>query len=80
MMGSVALGQAGPQLAVLGGAQGSAASIFEVLDRVSYSSLTSLDSELGLSTLLTSLSKMRDNIHDLIPFRNLPSIRQLTQE
>ncbi|GMT26053.1 hypothetical protein PFISCL1PPCAC_17350, partial [Pristionchus fissidentatus] len=33
MMGSVALGQAGPQLAVLGGAQGSAASIFEVLDR-----------------------------------------------
>lgn len=35
MMGSLALGQAGPQFAVLGAAQGAAASIFEVLDRVS---------------------------------------------
>ncbi|KAK6009324.1 ABC transporter, ATP-binding protein [Ostertagia ostertagi] len=33
MMGSLALGQAGPQFAVLGAAQGAAASIFEVLDR-----------------------------------------------
>uniref|UniRef100_A0A158PFX5 ABC-type xenobiotic transporter n=1 Tax=Angiostrongylus costaricensis TaxID=334426 RepID=A0A158PFX5_ANGCS len=33
MMGSMALGQAGPQFAVLGAAQGAAASIFEVLDR-----------------------------------------------
>ncbi|WKY04625.1 hypothetical protein Q1695_005549 [Nippostrongylus brasiliensis] len=33
MMGSIALGQAGPQFAVLGAAQGAAASIFEVLDR-----------------------------------------------
>ncbi|KHJ81511.1 hypothetical protein OESDEN_18803 [Oesophagostomum dentatum] len=34
MMGSIALGQAGPQFAVLGVAQGAAASIYEVLDRV----------------------------------------------
>ncbi|CAJ0600939.1 unnamed protein product [Cylicocyclus nassatus] len=34
MMGSLALGQAGPQFAVLGAAQGAAASIYEVLDRV----------------------------------------------
>ncbi|VDP04804.1 unnamed protein product [Heligmosomoides polygyrus] len=34
MMGSLALGQAGPQFAVLGAAQGAAASIFEVLDRI----------------------------------------------
>ncbi|KIH55989.1 ABC transporter, ATP-binding protein [Ancylostoma duodenale] len=33
MMGSIALGQAGPQFAVLGAAQGAAASIYEVLDR-----------------------------------------------
>ncbi|CAB3405728.1 unnamed protein product [Caenorhabditis bovis] len=33
MMGSMALGLAGPQLAVLGTAQGAASSIFEVLDR-----------------------------------------------
>ncbi|EYC29560.1 hypothetical protein Y032_0006g3036 [Ancylostoma ceylanicum] len=33
MMGSMALGQAGPQFAVLGAAQGAAASIYEVLDR-----------------------------------------------
>nr|CDJ81059.1 unnamed protein product [Haemonchus contortus] len=33
MMGSLALGQAGPQFAVLGAAQGAAASIYEVLDR-----------------------------------------------
>ncbi|KAK6748563.1 hypothetical protein RB195_001282 [Necator americanus] len=33
MMGSLALGQAGPQFAVLGVAQGAAASIYEVLDR-----------------------------------------------
>lgn len=34
MMGSMALGLAGPQLAVLGTAQGAASSIYEVLDRV----------------------------------------------
>ncbi|CAJ0573778.1 unnamed protein product, partial [Mesorhabditis spiculigera] len=34
MMGSMALGQAGPQFAVLGAAKGAAASIYEVLDRV----------------------------------------------
>ncbi|CAI4223777.1 unnamed protein product [Auanema sp. JU1783] len=33
MMGSVALGQAGPQFAVLGAAQGAASSVYEVLDR-----------------------------------------------
>ncbi|KJH44478.1 ABC transporter, ATP-binding protein [Dictyocaulus viviparus] len=33
MMGAIALGQAGPQFAVLGAAQGAAASIYEILDR-----------------------------------------------
>lgn len=36
MMGSVALGLAGPQFAVLGVAQGAATSIYEVIDRVGY--------------------------------------------
>lgn len=36
MMGSMALGLAGPQLAVLGTAQGAASGIYEVLDRVSF--------------------------------------------
>lgn len=35
MMGSMALGQAGPQFAVVGTAQGAAAAIYEVVDRVS---------------------------------------------
>nr|AXS78254.1 multidrug resistance protein pgp-1 [Anisakis simplex] len=34
MMGSMALGQAGPQFAVLGAAQGAAGTIFEIIDRV----------------------------------------------
>lgn len=34
MMGSIALGLAGPQVAVLGVAQGAAASVYEVIDRV----------------------------------------------
>ncbi|MFH4979050.1 hypothetical protein AB6A40_005759 [Gnathostoma spinigerum] len=34
MMGSLSLGQAGPQLAVLGVAQGAAGAIFEVIDRI----------------------------------------------
>ena len=52
MMGSIALGQAGPQFAVLGAAQGAAASIFEVLDRVSTTSCnTKLDNRNRKSTL-----------------------------
>jgi ATP-binding cassette, subfamily B (MDR/TAP), member 1 len=34
MMGSMALGQAGPQFAVVGTAQGAAAAIYEIIDRV----------------------------------------------
>ena len=33
-MGSMALGQAGPQFAVIGTAQGAAGAIFEIIDRV----------------------------------------------
>jgi ATP-binding cassette subfamily B (MDR/TAP) protein 1 len=34
MLGSMALGQAGPQFAVLGTAQGAATAIFDIIDRV----------------------------------------------
>lgn len=36
MMGSMALGQAGQQFAVIGTAQGAAAAIFDIIDRVSF--------------------------------------------
>lgn len=36
MMGSMALGQAGPQFAVIGTAQGAASAIYEIIDRVSF--------------------------------------------
>ena len=35
MMGSMALGQAGPQFAVIGTAQGAASAIYDIIDRVS---------------------------------------------
>ena len=35
MMGSMALGQAGPQFAVLGTAMGAAGTLYEIIDRVS---------------------------------------------
>lgn len=35
MMGSMALGQAGPQFAVLGTAMGAAGSLYQIIDRVS---------------------------------------------
>lgn len=39
MMGSMALGQAGPQIAVIGIAQGAANAIYEIIDRVSLSDI-----------------------------------------
>jgi ATP-binding cassette subfamily B (MDR/TAP) protein 1 len=35
MMGSMALGNAGPQIAVLAAAKGAGAAIFEIIDKVS---------------------------------------------
>ena len=36
MMGSMALGQAGPQLAVLGTAMGAAGALYQIIDGVKY--------------------------------------------